>query len=50
MNRIIDLFEKQPSGNLNVYYTAGFPQLDDTLRVLTSLQEAGADLVEIGMP
>lgn len=50
MNRIIDLFEKQPSGNLNVYYTAGFPQLEDTLFVLTSLQEAGADLVEIGMP
>jgi tryptophan synthase alpha chain len=50
MNRIINLFEKQPSGNLNVYFTAGFPQLNDTLPVLTSLQEAGADLVEIGMP
>lgn len=50
MNRIIDLFEKQPSENLNVYYTAGFPQIGDTLPILSALQEAGADLVEIGMP
>jgi tryptophan synthase alpha chain len=50
MNRIIHLFETQPSGNLNVYYTAGIPHLGDTLPILTSLQEAGADLVEIGMP
>lgn len=52
-NRITDLFEKRdnPSeGLLNVYFTAGFPHLEDTRTVLSSLQRSGADLVEIGMP
>ncbi|PWJ55282.1 tryptophan synthase alpha chain [Dyadobacter jejuensis] len=54
MNRITTLFKKQQqegqSGLLNVYFTAGFPEANDTLRVLTALQNSGADLVEIGMP
>jgi tryptophan synthase alpha chain len=50
MNRIVSLFQQQPQRNLNVYFTAGFPQLTDTLVVLKALQNAGADLVEIGMP
>ncbi len=50
MNRIEALFVSQPSGNLNVYFTAGFPEVGDTRRVLSALQDAGADLVEIGMP
>ncbi len=50
MNRIEALFAQQPAGNLNVYFTAGFPRIGDTRRVLSALQEAGADLVEIGMP
>ena len=35
---------------LNVYCTAGYPQLNDTLRVMRALQENGADLIELGMP
>ncbi|MCE7044304.1 tryptophan synthase subunit alpha [Dyadobacter sp. CY312] len=52
MNRITSLFKNKTSdeGLLNVYFTAGFPKLNDTLNVLTALQEGGADLVEIGMP
>jgi tryptophan synthase alpha chain len=50
MNRIIELFTKKKEGVLNVYYTAGYPALNDTLPVLKALQEAGADMVEIGMP
>lgn len=52
MNRITQLFNESEKGSglLNVYFTAGYPQKDDTLRVLTALQEGGADLVEIGMP
>lgn len=50
MNRITTHFKQQPYNNLNVYFTAGFPALDDTRRVLLSLQESGADLVEIGIP
>lgn len=50
MNRIVRLFEQHPEGNLNVYFTAGYPAVGDTRRILETLQEAGADLVEIGMP
>lgn len=50
MNRISELFRRQPEGNLNVYFTAGFPALHDTRTVLEALQAGGADLVEIGMP
>ncbi|MCE6993091.1 tryptophan synthase subunit alpha [Dyadobacter sp. CY323] len=54
MNRITKLFADSTPGNhdglLNVYFTAGFPELNDTVRVLKALQDGGADLVEIGMP
>ena len=49
-NRITDLFAQKSERLLNVYFTAGFPHLDDTLTILRGLQAAGVDLVEIGMP
>ena len=48
--RITELFKKKNKKVLNVYCTAGFPQLDSTMEVLKALQENGADLIEIGMP
>lgn len=50
MNRITELFARKPHSLLNVYFTAGFPALNDTLTILQALQAGGADLVEIGMP
>lgn len=50
MNRINLAFEAARHPLLNVYFTAGFPALDSTRKVLRSLQAAGADMVEIGMP
>lgn len=35
---------------LTIYYTAGFPNLHDTLPILQHLEKAGVDVVEIGMP
>ena len=35
---------------LNVFFTAGYPQVDSTVPILKSLQDAGADMIEIGMP
>lgn len=49
-NRITQLFDSQSNHILNVYFTAGFPALNDTRTILLALQEGGADLVEIGMP
>lgn len=50
MNRIQELFQKKNSKVLNVYCTAGYPHIDSTLTIIKSLQENGADLVELGMP
>lgn len=48
-NRILKALET-PGKLLSIYFTAGFPQRDDTVEVLRRLQDAGADLVEIGLP
>lgn len=50
MTRIKELFQKKSSKVLNVYCTAGYPQLDSTIKVMKALQENGADLIELGMP
>lgn len=50
MNRIQQLFEQQKSNLLNIYCTAGYPQLEDTKKVILSLDKAGADIIELGMP
>ncbi len=50
MNRIIELFNKKKENILNVYFTAGFPQLNDTQQIIESLQASGADIIEIGIP
>jgi tryptophan synthase alpha chain len=50
MSRIKDLFQKKSNRVLNVYCTAGYPQLHSTLEVMNALQQNGADLIELGMP
>ena len=35
---------------LNIYFTAGVPELQDTTKVLKIIQSSGAEMVEIGMP
>jgi tryptophan synthase alpha chain len=50
MNRINTLFQNKKSQILNIYYTAGFPNIGDTVPVLEALQSAGVDIVEIGIP
>ena len=50
MNRITKLLEEKKSSILSVYFMAGYPVIDDTLRVLTALQKQGIDMVEIGIP
>ncbi len=49
-NRIHELFDNKKEPILSVYFTAGYPALDDTLRLLRYLEEAGVDMVEIGFP
>jgi tryptophan synthase alpha chain len=50
MNRIKNLFQSKSNNVLNVYCTAGYPQLNSTLEVMKSLQANGADMIELGVP
>ncbi len=50
MNRIDKLFQDKKNNILSVYFTAGYPKLDDTVKVIQSLEENGVDLLEIGVP
>lgn len=50
MNRITNLFETKKCGILSVYFTAGYPQLNDTVTILKELEAKGINLVEVGIP
>lgn len=50
MNRINRLFSNKQKDILSIYFTAGFPHLDDTCEVIRELQASGIDLIEIGIP
>ncbi|HUZ59547.1 MAG TPA: tryptophan synthase subunit alpha [Hanamia sp.] len=50
MNSIQKLFTEKKKNILSIYFTAGFPELKDTEKILKSLQDQGADMIEIGMP
>jgi tryptophan synthase alpha chain len=50
INRIDKLFSEKKKNILSIYFTAGFPRLDDTGKILQALEKYGVDMVEIGMP
>lgn len=50
MSRIQELFNRKKNRILNVYCTAGYPELNSTLSVMQALQKNGADMIELGMP
>ncbi|MGQ9619840.1 MAG: tryptophan synthase subunit alpha [Bacteroidales bacterium] len=50
MNRIDQLFSSDKKQLLSVYFTAGYPSTDSTIGIISTLAEAGADMIEIGIP
>ena len=50
MNRINTLFEKKKTNILSVFFTAGYPKLENTSTIIKTLEKSGADLIEIGIP
>jgi tryptophan synthase alpha chain len=51
MSRVSELFNNKSLGNkLSIYYTAGYPNLNSTLEIAESLENAGVDFLEIGIP
>jgi tryptophan synthase alpha chain len=49
-NRITKLFSSKKKNILSVFYTAGFPNLQDTVSIGMHLEAAGVDMIEIGIP
>ncbi|WP_106830864.1 tryptophan synthase subunit alpha [Parabacteroides pacaensis] len=49
-NRINSLLEDGQKNILSVYFTAGYPNLNDTMPILRALQQKGINLIEIGIP
>ena len=49
MNRIDQQFQEDKK-LLSIYFSAGHPNLEDTVPILKKLQTAGVDMVEIGLP
>jgi tryptophan synthase alpha chain len=47
LNRFLNL---PRSKALSIFFTAGYPRLNDTLTILSQLQKNGVDMVEIGFP
>jgi tryptophan synthase alpha chain len=49
-NRIQHLFETKKENILSIYFTAGYPNLEDTLSIIQHLESCKVDLIEIGFP
>jgi tryptophan synthase alpha chain len=49
-NKLTALFQTKPKNLLNIFFTAGYPKLEDTSTILNALELAGVDLIEIGIP
>ena len=50
MNKLNELLAKKDKNLLSVYFTAGYPNLNDTTKIIEALDKNGVDLIEIGLP
>ncbi len=50
MNRLQSLFGRKDKELLSVYFTAGFPALNDTAEIIRRLVRSGVDMIEVGVP
>lgn len=49
MNRIKEKLQEDHK-LLSIYFTAGFPNFDDTEKIIIDLEKSGVDFIEIGLP
>ncbi|TAF75567.1 MAG: tryptophan synthase subunit alpha [Bacteroidetes bacterium] len=49
-NRITEIFKQKNKNILSIYFTAGYPSLNDTVSLIETIAHSGADMIEIGMP
>ncbi|GGI56939.1 tryptophan synthase subunit alpha [Winogradskyella haliclonae] len=49
MNRINQKL-KEGKKLLSIYFTAGYPNINDTITIIQNLEKSGVDMIEIGLP
>ena len=49
MNRINKKLQEDKK-LLSIYFTAGYPNIDDTVTTIQNLEKNGVDMIEIGLP
>lgn len=52
MNRLNKIFSanQQDKKFLSIYFTAGYPEPNDTVQIIEDLEKSGVDFIEIGLP
>jgi len=50
MNSIQELFQKKDQNLLSIYFTCGYPALEDTASVIQELSKSNVDFIEVGLP
>ncbi|QXP65422.1 tryptophan synthase subunit alpha [Polaribacter sp. AHE13PA] len=49
MKKLETIFQEKKN-LLSIYFTCGYPKLDDTTKVITALEKSGVDFIEVGLP
>lgn len=49
MNRIKQKLQENKK-IISIYFSAGYPNLDDTVQIIKELENSGVDMIEIGLP
>lgn len=50
MSKLTSLFKKKQHNLCSVFFTAGFPKLNDIETIVKSLESSGVDFLEVGLP
>ena len=50
MSSLQELFKNKDNNLCSVFFTAGFPQLNDTVSIIKSLEANKVDFIEVGLP
>lgn len=50
MSKLIELLERKQERLCSVFFTSGFPKLDDSAEIIRNLDANGIDFIEVGLP
>jgi len=50
MNKLQTVFNNKSKNLLSIFFTAGFPELKDTTKIITALSNSNVDFIEVGLP